>query len=65
MLHFVALVRTDILEERISIIMVKRIRELGTLAVTSNCSTPRRKTNPDDEGDTFLPNVGSYKSHTS
>jgi hypothetical protein len=41
----VALVRTDILEERItSIIRVSRISELGTtLAVTSNRSTLQRK----------------------
>jgi hypothetical protein len=44
MLRCVALVRTDVSEERIaSIIMAKRIGELGTtLAVTSNRSTLRR-----------------------
>jgi hypothetical protein len=37
MLHRVALVRTDVPEERIySIVRVTRIGELGTLAVTSN-----------------------------
>jgi hypothetical protein len=43
----VALVRTDVLEERgASVIRVERICELGkTLAVTSNCSTLRRNTN--------------------
>jgi hypothetical protein len=43
MLHRVALVRTDVSEERIaSIIRVTRIDELGTLlAVTSNRSTLR------------------------
>jgi hypothetical protein len=42
MLRSVALVRTDVLKERIaSIITVRRIGELGTkLAVTSNRSTP-------------------------
>jgi hypothetical protein len=57
-LRHVALVITDILEERIaSIIRVTRIAELGTrLAVTCH---------PDDGGDTFLLNVGSYKSHTA
>jgi hypothetical protein len=40
MLHRVALVRTEVSEERIaSIIMVTGISELGTLAVTSNRST--------------------------
>jgi hypothetical protein len=37
MLRRVALVGTDVLEElRASIIMVRRIGELGTLALTSN-----------------------------
>jgi hypothetical protein len=41
----VAFVRTVVSEERItSIIRVKRISELGTLAVTSNRSTLRRNT---------------------
>jgi hypothetical protein len=61
----VALVRTDVSEERIaSIIGVERIGELGTtLAVTSNWST--LQINPDDGVDTFLRNVGSYNSHTA
>jgi hypothetical protein len=43
MLHRVALVRTDVLEERIaSIISVTRIGKLGTLAVANNRSTLRR-----------------------
>jgi hypothetical protein len=44
----VALVRTDVSEERIaSIIRAMRIRELRTaLAVTSNCSMLRRATRP-------------------
>jgi hypothetical protein len=38
MLHLVALVRTDVSEERVaSIITMTRIGELGTLAVTSGC----------------------------
>jgi hypothetical protein len=43
MLHRVALVRTDVSEERIaSMISVKRIYEVGkTLAVTSNRNTLR------------------------
>jgi hypothetical protein len=61
-----------------SIIRVTRVVELGTtLAVTSNRNTPRFRSNrllvianvvscrPDDGGDTFLPNVGSFKSHTT
>jgi hypothetical protein len=65
MLRRVALVRTEVLEELIaSFISVTRISELGTtLAVTSNRHTLRRNT---DDGDVkFLPNVGSYKSHTA
>jgi hypothetical protein len=61
MLHRVALVRTDVSEERsVSFIRVTRIGDLGTtLAVTSNRRTLRRNTAE------FLRNVGSYKSHTA
>jgi hypothetical protein len=65
----VDLVRTDVSEERVaSIIKVKRISELGTLA--ANCqlltlSLPCWFFHPDDGGDTFLGNVRSYKSHTA
>jgi hypothetical protein len=46
MLHHVALVRSDILEEHIaSIIRVTIIGELGMLAVTSNQSTLQRNSN--------------------
>jgi hypothetical protein len=45
MLHHLALVRIDVLEERIaSIIRETRIGELGMLAVTSNQSTLQRNT---------------------
>jgi hypothetical protein len=45
MLHYVALVRTDVLEElSASYIRVTRIGELGTLAVTSNQRTLWRNT---------------------
>jgi hypothetical protein len=45
MLRRLALVRTDVSEERsASIIRVTRIGELGTLAVTSNRRTLRRNT---------------------
>jgi hypothetical protein len=59
-----ALVRTDVSEELIaSIIKVTRIDELGTaLAVTSNRSTLVDACHHDDGGETFLQNVGSYKS---
>jgi hypothetical protein len=49
MLSHVALVRTDVSEERItSVIEVTRIGELGTLAVTSNRSMLRRNNIPED-----------------
>jgi hypothetical protein len=58
-----ALVRTNVSEEHVSvIIMVKRIGELGTtLAVTNSRSTLRRN----DGGDTFLQNAGSDKNHAA
>jgi hypothetical protein len=62
MLHRVALVRTDVLEESIaSIIRVIRIDDLGTtLPVTSKRSKLQR-----NGGDNFLLNLGSYESHTT
>jgi hypothetical protein len=60
--------KIDVSEERIaSIIRVERIGELGiTLVVSSNRSALRRNTcHPDDKGNTFLRNVGPYKSHTA
>jgi hypothetical protein len=73
MLRRVALVITDVSEEfSASFIKVTRIGELGTtLALTSNRRTLRRNTkytdscHPDEGGDRFLRNVGSYKSHTA
>jgi hypothetical protein len=71
MLRRVALVRTDVSEELLaSIIRVKRIVELGTLAVTNNdarceeitCSQITDSCHPDCEGATFLRNVGSFKA---
>jgi hypothetical protein len=57
MLRRVALVRTDVSEERsASVVKVTRFSELGT-TVADSC-------HPDDGGDKFLPIVGSYKSHT-
>jgi hypothetical protein len=54
-LHRVALVTTEVSEERrTSIIRVKRIVELGSVA-----------TCPDDGGAKFLRNIGSYKSHAA
>jgi hypothetical protein len=65
MLRRIALVITDVLEERsASIIRVTRIDELETtLAVTSN----RRidSCHPHDGGAKFLRNVGSYESHAA
>jgi hypothetical protein len=57
MLHRVALVRTDVSEERnASIIRVTKIGELGTtIAVTSNRRTLRRY-------NAFLRYVGSYRA---
>jgi hypothetical protein len=67
MLRRVALLRTNVSDERSSsIIRVTRIGELGrTLAVTSNRRKLRRNIycHPDDGGATFLQNVGSYKNH--
>jgi hypothetical protein len=70
MIRRVALVGTDVSEERRAfIIRVKRIGKLGTpLAVTSNRCTLQRNIMswyPDDGGVTFLRKVGSYKSHTA
>jgi hypothetical protein len=57
MLRRVALVRTDVSEERsASIIRVTRIGELETTAVTT-C-------HHDDGGAKFLRKVGSYKSYS-
>jgi hypothetical protein len=57
-----ALVRTDDSEERIVPMINLTIGEIGaTLAVTNY----RVKSNNDDGGDTFLRNVGFYKSHTA
>jgi hypothetical protein len=72
MLRRVALVRTDVSEERgASFIRVTRIGELGTTqAATCNrrtlcCSYFTDSCHPDEGGARFLRNVGSYKSHTA
>jgi hypothetical protein len=66
MLRCVALVRTVVPEECITSIRVT-IGKLGMLAATSNQSMLQRNTadscQPDDGGDMFLWNVGSYKCH--
>jgi hypothetical protein len=60
----VAFVKTDVSEELVvSIIEVKRISELVTLAATSNSLADC--CHPDDRGDTFFQNVGSYKRRTA
>jgi hypothetical protein len=68
MWRHVAFVRTEVSEDRIaSIIRVKRISELGVkLAATSNWSTQQRSDSchPDNGGNTFVRNVGSYKTRT-
>jgi hypothetical protein len=57
MLRRVILARTDVSKDpNVSIIRVTRISELGTR--TDSCRF-------DDEGATFLRNVGSYKNHTA
>jgi hypothetical protein len=76
MLRRVALVRTDVSEERsASIIRVTRIDELGpTSAVTSNrCTLVTANVSPSSpilvtlmrKALKFLRNVGSYKIHTA
>jgi hypothetical protein len=58
MLHRVALVRTDVSEER-----WEENRSMHRLLVTANVpSSPRH---PDDGGATFLRNVRYYKSYTA
>jgi hypothetical protein len=54
----VALVRNDVSEERIASISTKRICYLETKSAVADSF------HPGDGGDTFLRNVGSYKSHT-
>jgi hypothetical protein len=81
MLCRAALARTDVSEERIAfVIRVTSIGELETtLALTSNRSTLLRNSMVvseeriasiedvyyNDEGNTFLRNIDSYKSHTA
>jgi hypothetical protein len=76
MFRRVALVRIDVSEElSSSLIRVTRVGELGTkLALISNMRrllvkdsvVPSSLTcHPDEGGDKFLRNVGSYKSHAA
>jgi hypothetical protein len=59
-----AVTRTDVSQEPVaSIISVTRISELRTLAVTGSQSAD--SFHPDDGGDMFFRNVGSFKSHTA
>jgi hypothetical protein len=72
-----AVVGTDVAEDRVAtIIMVKRISELGTTdsippqraSVASYClrySYLADSFHPDDGGDMFLRNIGSHKRHTA
>jgi hypothetical protein len=58
----VIVVRTDVPEEyKASVIEVERISEPGR-NVSNN---EKLKHHPDDEGDTFLQNIGSNNSHTA
>jgi hypothetical protein len=71
MLRCVALVKTDISEERsTSIIRVMRISDQGNSVVNYQPTKNARKycvthSHPDDGGATSLRNVGSHKSHTA
>jgi hypothetical protein len=59
MLRRVALVRTDVSEERsASFIRVARISELGTRLAVDSC-------HPEERGATLLRNVSFYKKHTA
>jgi hypothetical protein len=57
----VALIRTDVLEDRIASIHTSRCLYKSLLLR----SVPARTRNPEDGGDTIIRNVGSYKSHTA
>jgi hypothetical protein len=62
LLRNAALITAHVSEECIaSIVRVTRTGELGTLELTSVVDS----CHPDDGGDMFLRNVGSYKSHTA
>jgi hypothetical protein len=71
MLRRVEFVRTGVSEERISIISVARIDDLGTLAVCLGYWSLVTLfltgwfLYPDDGGDIFLRNASSYKIHTA
>jgi hypothetical protein len=57
-------VGTDVPEEHIaSVFRVEKISDLGVLALISSFRLSD-SFHPDDGGDTFLRNVGSYNSHT-
>jgi hypothetical protein len=73
MLRHVSLVRTDVKEDRIASIMREtKIGELGTTISSQRASVATYcqrcfqladSCHPGNGGDTFLRNVGSYKSH--
>jgi hypothetical protein len=69
MLRRVAVIRTYVLEERItSIIMMTRIGELETtlaVAAEARCEETAYSCHPDDGEAKFLVNAGNYKSHTA
>jgi hypothetical protein len=58
MLYLVAVVRTDVSEERItSVVRLKKISELGTTLAVGHTA--------DRSDDTFVRNVSSYKTYTA
>jgi hypothetical protein len=60
MLHRMALVRTDVSEERSYVFL----RSMRRLLITANVVPSSPILVPDDSGPMFLRNVGSYDSHT-
>jgi hypothetical protein len=61
MWHRVALIRNDILEERIGSFIRVFLQVIDIANVVSNCHS----FDADDRGGTSLRDVGSYKSHTA
>jgi hypothetical protein len=61
----VALIRTDISEDRIaSIFRVHECESLPVQELTTSLGNLLALVHPEDGGDMILRNVGSYKSHT-
>jgi hypothetical protein len=62
MLRRAALIRTDVSEKCIASIISVTIGELVTAKIVPELAG---SFHPDDEGNIFLRNVGSYKCHTT